>query len=516
MLRVGAKARQLLFVPPDPWPGDPAGGRRLLDLDEPFDWAARGAQDLEAHRFAWLRDLRASGGDAARQRCQNLVKSWIARYGRAPRALRSPGIVADRLIHWIGQFDFFGKAAPQSFKAPFFLSLAHQARALARVAPRVAGTLERVRVLRALVSFGAVVPGAQARLDLALRLLAPMLEAWPEHGILAERNTSGQLAVLRDLVDIRAFLMAAHHETPPALESAIARSARALAALRHGDGGLALFHGGGEEDPTFIDVVLALAGAAAAAPSRFSGGYERASCGDSLLLFDAAPPPAPGHDRGAHAGTLAFEFSAGPARLVVNCGAYRGPDPAWRDAGRMTAAHSTLVIGDRNSAEVVPGKGLRHRPRDVVLDRQEDAGAVWIAGSHDGYARRFGLLHRRRLFLAANGADLRGEDRLMPIAGRRPPRRTSGAPFWIRFHLHPQVVVGAPEPAPPGGQAIPFASSESGPWQLVAEGSLAATVEDSFYLGRGGAPKKTSQIVLSGRIEGGAGAGARWAIKRMR
>ncbi|HEY7610575.1 MAG TPA: heparinase II/III family protein [Alphaproteobacteria bacterium] len=518
LFRAGAEARQLLFTPPDPWPGNAAAGHRLLAATEPLAWdAANGDIELEAHGFAWLRDLRAVGGDAARQRCQNLIRGWIARHGERPeRPLWTPALMAERLVNWIGQFDFFGKAAPQSFKAPFFRSMARQALALARMAPRLAPTAERVHALRALIAFGAAVPGAHARLDLALRFLLPMLEAWPAHGVVPERNPSDQLAVLRDLVNIRAFLVAAHHELPDALDAAIARAGRALAALRHADGGLALFHGGAEEEATLIDVVLALAGAEAAAPSRFSGGFERAAAGDALLLFDAAPPPGQRHDRAAHAGMLAFEFSVGRARLIVNCGAYHGREARWRDAGRMTAAHSTLVIGDRNSAEVRHGGGLRHRPLEVAADRQEEDGAVWIAGSHGGYLRRFGVLHRRRLFLAPEGADLRGEDRLAPEAGKRIPRKTLGTPFAIRFHLHPDIVVGAAERDGDGASAVPFASAESGPWHLVAESRLAASVEDSLYLGRGGPPKKTKQIVLSGRIDNDTAVEARWAIRRIR
>ncbi len=518
LFRVGAKARHLLFVPPDSRPGNAASGQRILAAADPLSWrAAAGEAEIEPHRFAWLRDLRAVGGDAARQRGQNLIKDWISRYGEAPRRpLWTPEILADRLVHWIGQFDFFGKPAPQSWKALFFRSLAHQALALARAAPRVAATAERTRALRALIAFGAAVPGAQTRLARALGLLIPTLEALPGHGAIVERNPSDQLAVLRDLVDTRAALVAAHHDPQPVLDAAIARAGRALAALRHGDGGLALFHGGGEEDRTLIDAVLALAGAEAAAPSRFSGGFERAACGDALLFLDGAPPPPRHHDRAAHAGTLAFELSAGVQRLIVNCGTYRGSNAGWRDAGRMTAAHSTLIVGDRNSAEVRSSGGLGHWPAETTCDRQEEGGAVWIAASHDGYLRRFGVLHRRRLFLAADGADLRGEDRLAPAAGKRIPRRTLGTPFSIRFHLHPGLTVGEPERDAAGASAVPFASAESGPWQLIAERGLATTVEESFYLGRGGAPKKTRQIVLAGKIDNDAGRDARWAIKRMR
>jgi len=519
LLRVGASARQLLLVPPDPWPGNAARGRRLLaEAATTWDGAAAdaGADAIDAHRFAWLRDLRAVGGEAARQRAQAAIQAWIERPGFArPRAAWSPPLLADRLVHWIGQFDFFGKPAPLSFKAAFFKSLAHQARALARAAPRIAATAERIRALRALICFGAAVPGAQNRLIQARQQLQPVLETWPDHGMIPERNPSAQLAVLRDLVDIRAFLQAAHHEPPAALEPAIGRASRALAALRHGDGALALFHGGAEEDATFCDVVLALAGAEAALPPRFNGGYQRVVQGDAVLVFDAAPPPPRLHDRGAHAGTLAFEFSAGAARLVVNCGTYRGADPAWREAGRVTAAHSALVLDDRNSAKVMAGGGLRFGPRDVPCDRQEDESASWVSASHDGYVRRFGLLHRRRLFLARDGGDLRGEDRLLPPPGQAVPRRTLGKAFSIRFHLHPDVSVGEPERDPAGATVIPFGSGESGPWHLAAEGRLAATVEESFYLGVGDAPRRSKQLVLSGRIDSDAGAEARWAIRRI-
>ena len=37
--------------------------------------------------------------------------------------------------------------------------------------------------------------------------------------------------------------------------------------------------------------------------------------------------------------------------------------------------------------------------------------------SHDGYARRHGLIHRRLLILSPNGRELRGEDLLGRLGG---------------------------------------------------------------------------------------------------
>ncbi len=74
----------------DLWPGDPSLGARLLKGEltvgnsvltlQPGTWAnAHGSVTLRAaaHTFTWLRDLRALGTDAARQRARSLVSEWI-------------------------------------------------------------------------------------------------------------------------------------------------------------------------------------------------------------------------------------------------------------------------------------------------------------------------------------------------------------------------------------------------------------------------------------------------------
>ena len=79
-----------------------------------------------------------------------------------------------------------------------------------------------------------------------------------------------------------------------------------------------MFHGG-REDATYIEW-SSLWPMARRRPSAISGGYERMVAGSALVVVDAGNPPPPGLDRAAHAGTLAFEMSAGAARLIVNCG----------------------------------------------------------------------------------------------------------------------------------------------------------------------------------------------------
>jgi uncharacterized heparinase superfamily protein len=194
-------------------------------------------------------------------------------------------------------------------------------------------------------------------------------------------------------------------------------------------------------------------------------------------------------------------MSVGRDRMIVNCGAAPAAEGEWRDALRATAAHSTLVLADTNSAEL-KDEGLGRRPERVEADRHESEGAQWLDASHDGWRRTFGSVHRRRLYLAPTGDDLRGEDVV------ETPEQGAGRPpgFAVRFHLHPAVAASLQQD---GEGALLRLPSGQG-WRLRANGARVA-VEESIYLG-GAEARRSSQVVLS--AEPGTDT-VQWAISRI-
>ncbi len=465
----------------------------------PWTAALRPAFLAELHGFAWLADLAALGDAAAWARARGWAADWLDQCDGWDAVAWRADVVGIRLIAWITNWPrLAGGGEDRTLATRLCASLARQMRHLSRVGRREAPGVRRLTALAGLVVAAAAL-GYPGKLERGLRQLLREAEAQllPDGGHV-ERSPRAQLLALEALIAARAALVARQAEVPPALQSAIDRAAPMLRFFRHGDGALALFNGAEEETAEIVERVLAQAEARGRAPhSAPHVGFQRLQAGRSLVLVDTGAPPAPGFDGDAHAGTLSFEMSHGRERLIVNCGAYHGPDAQWRTVARASAAHSTLVVADTNSAEIRADDGLGRKPGRVRCERAEENGAQWISASHDGYVSAFGLTHQRQLFLSADGEDLRGEDRLNGPAGQG---------FVLRFHLHPAVQASL---AQDGSTALLRLASGVG-WRLRAQGAVMSLAE-SIYLGEG-EPRRSQQLLLDGHV-GTAGATVKWALR---
>ena len=495
------------------WPGDPARGAAIAGgeielagelVRHPSPrWSppSVGSQWLAAwHGFDWIADLTTAGG-AARDAAGDLVQSWLHENAVWPDVAGRADVVATRVFAWVAQFDEIGRRdQDHSLRRAILASLVAQVRHLARTASWEVAGAARLRALKGLITGRTALGDSETRLAKVLKALERevLVQVLPDGGHIS-RNPSLQLQVLQDLIDTRAVLRAGQIETPGGIQHAIERMAPMLRFFRHGDRRLALFNDSLEEDGVLIDLVLTRSEAKGAAPSHaIHTGFDRLQAGRSLVIVDTGRPPPHGFDETAHAGTLSFEISHERERIIVNCGAYRGPKSGWSRVARASAAHSVLVVADTNSTEIREDGALGHGPGSVGRERAEHEGQQWISATHDGYRDRFGLTYARQLFLAADGEDLRGEERLTG---------NSGADFAVRFHLHPSVQASLAED---GGAALLRLPSGMF-WRLRAVGA-GMSLGESVYLGSGEA-RRTQQVVLSGTV-GAEGVAVRWALRR--
>ncbi len=472
--------------------------------DGPLLWRA------SAHSFGWLRDLRALGTDDARVRARDLAHDWLA-HGAAQDLAEAPEVAGGRISAWLGHWDFLAATADDAFRRALMARLVQDARGILGALPAEAAHRGALVTLKAAIA-AAVALEEEGWLGRALRLLPGEIERqfFPDGGHV-ERSPTQHLLAVQDLIEIRNLLHGVGATQPAQLPLVLERACQALRFFRHQDGSLALFNGTREESATMVDLVLHHGQARGRAPMLLQDtGFHRMQGSRTLVIVDCGPPPpgrAPdpasglprGADRYAHAGTLSFELSVGRDRVIVNCGAAPATDGSWKDALRSTAAHSTVVLADTSSAELRE-EGLGRRPERIEVDRQEQDHAHWLEVSHDGWRRNFQALHRRKLYLAEGGDDLRGEDSI-----ELPGGEAESLSWVVRFHLHPGVVASLVE----DDQAVLMRLPSGHGWRLRVRGAKVA-LEESIYWG--GDMRRSRQIVLAAEPDAEA---VRWAISRV-
>ncbi len=494
---------------PDSWPGNAqqgqeiVRGRFLLGGIEATVKADFGQVRLppgalaELHGFAWLRHLRAYGGDAARRRARELVTAWIQQHRRWSGTIWAPEVLGERIANLMGHYEFFASSGEVALRQSLLRSISRQAKHLDRCMPAGLTGSALITGAKGLVVSGACLVEGRPYLQQGCALLSKILpkQVLADGGHL-ERSPASQLRVLRDLLDIRAWLHLTEVEPPSALIDAIQQMGPLLKLLQHPDGGLALFNGTAEEEGLMVDLVLQRA---SNRPRQLlsgpQSGFQRLQAGRLSVLADAGRPPGPGLDRLTQAGTLAIEVTAGRQRLIVNCGAFDN-DAEWAPLLKGTAAHSTVTLAERNSSEVLAGGGLGRRPRQVTCRRDGQL----LEMSHDGYLPLFGVEHHRRLALSEDGEALVGEDRL---TGDAP-----GLAYAVRFHLHPSVQATLIQ----GGSACLLRLPRGEGWRFRTQ-DMEIALEQSIYFGQPEDPRRSLQIVLNGELDS-EGATALWWLQR--
>ncbi len=555
MHRMRLKGRfplKLIAIPEDPIPGNAGRGQRLKGgrlfaygygqgvaqlrfdaRDAPHSWR----QWL--HGWGWLRDLASLGplSKAEAAQAEALSKRWLARFHEYDEEAWEPAVTGRRILMAVLYAPLVMPGHDHIHRSMVLNGIARWGRHLDRAAKRLRPGFERLEAAAGLVGCGLMLPGGDERLLRGEALLRETLATLFPAGGIASRSPL-DLARLGERMLVLAAFHRARAQPPSALVAETLERVRAdLAALAMGDGLPASWHGG---QPDAAQMARLGVRATGAAPARGSG-FQCLRAGATRVMIDAGPPPPARISGCGHASTLAFAMTDGERHVVVNCGGEAGADgphgfaPELVVGLRSTAGHSTLVLADTNSSRLHLGGPRRlGGVEEALVETRSSADGQWFEGRHDGWRRRYGYDHVRRLWLSPDGGDLRGEDRLEPL--RRLAAIGHGheaLPFAIRFHLGPGAeatptedghgalirLSGGRNDSRGGARGDGRGDRRGGgiAWAFRASfnhapGRLA--VEPSLHVGADGDTMETSQLLLTGFVGRGEAADISWSFRR--
>ncbi len=523
----GKHPLRLLGTPKDPWDGSMVAASHLLSSrfyrdgqilknrarkgDEwPADevWQAR---DLPLkwrqylHSFCWLRDLdRADDRAAARRRALALTDHWLRQFDRWDEQMWSPDIIGQRITNWMSYAALVLDSNDLIYRSKILNSLARQARHLYHTGDDQLRGLPRMRAIGGLVLAGLYIPHGDDWLKAATSLLKRAIEQEIYHdGGVASRNPQDLYHILRIFLMVRTSYRTMGHNVPEKLDWAINGMTPMLKSLLHGDGRLALFNGSTARDEKDIRAIFSFTKGNETCPLEVDSqqsGFRRLCHGSTVIIMDCGPPAETAVSQHCHAGTLSFEMSHGKQRIIVNCGSAarlsgQKTENDLEKLSRTTAAHSTLVLQDKNSSEIRTN-GLIGRGPTLVSSRcHTEEGHSLLQAGHDGYLSRFGIMHHRNIYINESGEDIRGED-ILKFEKPAPKAENTALNFVVRFHIHPDITIvrqGASDRL-----LLRLPTSEY--WQFQCSGG-GILLEESLYMGDGFRPQNCQQIILSGAVK---------------
>jgi uncharacterized heparinase superfamily protein len=524
-LRSSRQPLKLVAVPRDHVQGERSRGDALLagrfvvgsetlSLKD-LDFGEVGASGVIAEQlqgFSWLRDLAAAASrEKGARLAEAVVGRWLIAHGTRIDQAWAPRLWGERILFWTAYAPYILSSGDSGYRSALLNTLARGARHLDASADRAAAGLDRVTAWCGVVAAGLLVQGGVPRLARGEAGLARALaSAQFDDGGLISRSPFEQVKLVDRFGLLRACYVAAKQTMPEGIEAAAQASLAALHGIMMGDGALSSWQGCNPGEPAKLASLIDGCGLRARPLRQARGwGYQRMSALGTVLIIDGAPPPPQKSAEQGSASTLAFELSDSGQRLVVNCG---GPGPLPTDLPdelvrglRTTAAHSTLVLADTNSTNILADGSLGKGVEDVAIDRTEDNDASRLEASHDGYVRSFGLIHKRSLMLGNDGKELRGADQLIP-KGRKKIRE--GVPYAVRFHLAP----GVEATITADGMGAILRSKGAPPWNFRCRGANLAA-EESLWIDGRGQPRSTTQLVIVGEVSA-LGGEIGWQFRR--
>jgi uncharacterized heparinase superfamily protein len=482
------KSSKVSIFPLDPWAGSLIIGQKLIEgvlrvgkeewafSDAPWQEPRENPLPVTVHRFAWLRDLHTLGGNQARAKARNLVVSWIKTHKDLSHPAWTPEITAMRMVQWFSHYSFFGASSDKIVRSLLERSLTNHLHMLRHHYAALPDDERRFVVLKGILYGYACLEDFRGGFAASLPLLHDLITAQIDDDGSHKSNVAAlHIRVLRDLLDIRALCHGQGITMPAFLQQTIEKMVDVVRFIRLGNGMMPQFHGSGFERRELLDTLLNIADSKAYIQGRRQAlGIQKMQAGITTVLLDTTAQQQYASMPLCES-TLAFEMTVGKEKIITSCGVSPFLNTAWQTALQQSVAHSGLTLNNRG-AGVSPS---------VTVNRDSLAPNAHLEASHDGYARRFGIVHTRKIMMTDNGEHITGED-LLEGQGHQE--------VTLRFHLHPNIRAVYEQ----GKNKVYLDLPSRDLWTFQAfSGTI--TLAESVYFCHSGARLDTKQIVVQGK-----------------
>ena len=437
------------------------------------------------HSFFWLfsLDLKSS-----KKTTQLVLESWINKNKDYNEKNWQIDILSKRIIAWISSSKLTYEESNEQYRDKFIKIIQKQINHLIIEIENSEWVDDKMIGCAAIILVGISFDKKSRYLNFGLNLLKKIINLSFDNESFPKSRSIRQLSFyLKYFVLIREWLKESQNEIPNYLDEIIFYQGQAYSVISKDLKKNILFNGSHEVDTHDFNEYLKVHGYKFNNTAHDIGGYAVLKNKKICLAMDIGASPEKKFSNNYQCGALSFELISNQKKLICNSGFFQKKNHKFNYISRSTATQSTLVI-DSHSSCIINSKnaridqGLKIQKKEIIFNKN-----LWkICASHDGYNKRYGVIHERELVFFPDINRLLGKDKLIK------KKNFKSTQFEIRFHLEPNIKIMKTQ----NGKSILIDIENEG-WKFTSLGNT-INVETGLYFGKKNSFTENQNLFISG------------------
>ena len=448
------------------------------------------------HNFCWLPALNIK---TEKELGCLIIDQWINNFSNYNEKYWALDVVTMRLIYWISSYEIIFKNSDLIFRSKVINNIVKQTKHLFKNISLVSSGIDKIKSLAALILVGNSFEQYEEYTQYGLKNLEDELGSFiNKDGFVKSKNPEDLFWALYFLVLIKEWLTLSRKQTPAFINIYINSLGICFKFLRFSNGDLPLFNGANHINTEKFYEFLESRGYEFENMENIFCGYAKIKSKKIELFIDANNPSSMLHSRNYQAGPLSFELASNGIKFICNSGSGKNLGEELSYLSSSTAAHSTVTINDTSSCIFQKNALIRKYFGNSLIEKhnifkqefKNDKEFIQCIIAHDGYEKRFKILHERQITLFKSKNHIEGIDSL-----KCKSLENKNLTFSVRFHIHPDIRITKTM-----GNDILLSSSEGEGW-IFRSPQIPTKIEKNLYFGNPDNIKESSFILLEGNIE---------------
>ena len=448
------------------------------------------------HDFGWLPALNIK---TEKELGCLIVDQWINNFSNYNEKYWTFDVITNRLINWISSYDIIFKNSDLIFRSKVINNIVKQAKHLFKNINLINTGIDKIKSLAALILVGNSFEQYEEYTQFGLKNLEDELSDFiNKDGFVKTKNPEDLFWTLYFLVLIKEWLILSRKQTPAFINIYINSLGISFKFLRFSNGDLPLFNGANQINTERFYEYLESRGYEFENMENIFCGYAKIKSKKIEIFMDANNPSSMLHSRNYQAGSLSFELSSNGEKFICNSGSAKNLGEELSYLRSSTAAHSTVTINDTSSCIFQKNKMIRKYFGNSLIEKHDifkkefknDKEFIRCTIGHNGYEKRFKLLHERQITLFKNKSHVEGIDNL-----KCKNLENKNLTYSVRFHIHPDIRITKTM-----GNDILLSSNNGEGW-IFRSPQIPTKIEKNLYFGNPNNIKESSFILLEGNIE---------------